>query len=143
MIDGEVFVDQMVEESIARPDLLAFCERVNVIRDEEREKKGRAFARGADIEVFLKNGQMLSKTVDNFLGSYQRPMTDEQMATKFRRLASKALAPENVAVLERVVRNLEAAPTVVELVEVLRGEQPSARSRDDSVKASATPTLGA
>ena len=69
LIDGDVFVDQMVEENIGRPDLLAFCERVDVIRDEEREKKGRAFARGADVEVVLKNGKMLRKTVDNFLGA--------------------------------------------------------------------------
>ena len=101
LIEGDVFVDQMVEENIGRPDLLAICERVDVLRDEEREKRGRPFARGADVEVVLKNGKRAAKTVDNFLGSYQRPMTDEQMATKYRRLASKTLSPEGVAELER------------------------------------------
>jgi aconitate decarboxylase len=126
LIEGEVFVDQMVEENIARPDLLALCNRVDVVRDEEREKKGRPFARGADVEVILKNRKALRKTVDNFLGSYQRPMTDEQMAAKFRRLASKTLSTENVKELEGMVRNLEGAPSVANLVKVLQGEKPHA-----------------
>jgi aconitate decarboxylase len=122
LIDGEVFVDQMVEANIARPDLLALCNRVNVVRSPEREQKGRPFARGADVEVVLTNGRTLQKTVDNFLGSYQRPMTDEQMATKFRRLASKAISPEKVAELERIVRNLEGAPKVAPLALILQGQ---------------------
>ena len=121
LIDGEVFVDQMVEENIARPDLMEFCRRVDVLRSPERETRGRAFARGADVEVVLKNGKTLKKTVDNFLGSYQRPMTDEQMAVKFRRLASKALAPAKVAELEGLVRNLERASSAAPLVRVLQG----------------------
>ena len=121
LIDGEVFIDQMVEDNVGRPDLVDFAKRVNVVRSEERERKGRAFARGVDVEVVLKNGGTLEKTVDNFLGSYQRPMTDEQMATKFRRLASRTLAPENVTELEGIVRNLERASTATKLVDVLRG----------------------
>jgi 2-methylcitrate dehydratase PrpD len=123
LIDGEVFVDQMVEENIARPDLVDFANRVvNVLRSPEREQKGRAFARGADVEVVLKNGTTLQRTVDNFLGSYQRPMTDEQMAAKFRRLAAKALPQEKVALLEEMVQNLERASTVAGLVDTLKGE---------------------
>ena len=121
LIDGEVFVDHMVEKNIARPDILAICERVDVVRDENREKKGRPFARGAAVEVVLKNGKTLTKTVDNFLGSFQKPMSDEQMAQKYRRLAGKTLSPERVAELERTVRNLESATSVAGLVKVLRG----------------------
>jgi aconitate decarboxylase len=78
------------------------------------------------VEVILKNRKALRKTVDNFLGSYQRPMTDEQMAAKFRRLASKTLSTENVKELEGMVRNLEGAPSVANLVKVLQGEKPHA-----------------
>jgi len=123
LIDGEVFVDHMIEENIARPDILEICKRVDVVRDEEREKKGRPFARGAAVEVLLKNGRTLNKTVDNFLGSFQRPMTDEQMAQKYRRLAVKTLPPEGVVELERTIRNLERAPTVAGLVKLLRGSK--------------------
>ena len=122
LIDGEVFVDQMVEENVGREDLVEFARRVNVLRSPEREEKGRAFARGADVEVVLKNGTTLKKTVDNFIGSYQRPMSDEQMAAKFRVLASKSLPADAVDRLERTVWTLEEVPSVRELVAVLQGQ---------------------
>lgn len=121
LIDGEVFVDQMVEQNVSRPDLLEFTRRVNVLRNPEREKKGRPFARGADVEVVLKNGTTLTRTVDNFVGSYQRPMSDEQMAAKFRVLAAKALPADAVDRLERMVWTLEQVPSVRELVTTLQG----------------------
>lgn len=121
LIDGEVFVDQMVEGNIDRPDLLAFARRVDVQRDEEREKKGRPFARGVAVEVTLKNGQILNKVVDNFLGSFQRPMSDEQMAVKYRRLAAKALQPKAVQDVEYFVRNIERETSVLPLIRLLHG----------------------
>ncbi|KVB56922.1 MmgE/PrpD family protein [Burkholderia cepacia] len=120
LIDGEVFVDQMIEENVGRPDLVEFAKRVDVVRSEERERKGRPFARGADVEILLTNGTTLRKTVDNFLGSYQRPMSDEQMATKFRRLASKALPADQVERLEAAVRGLERAGTATDLLRFLQ-----------------------
>jgi len=122
LLEGEVFVDQMVEDNIARGDVLALCNRVDVVRDEAREKKGRAYARGADVEVLLKDGRTLTKTVDNFLGSYQRPMSDEQMAVKFRRLAEKTLSPARTRELERVIRHLEATPSAANVIDLLRAD---------------------
>ena len=129
LIEGEVFVDQMTEENMGRPDLLAFATKVDCQRDVEREKKGRAFARGADVEVVLKDGRVLNKVVDNFLGSWQKPMSDEQMAQKYRRLAAKSLAPEAVQELERLVRHLETVPATTALVQILQGEKPRAAVR--------------
>ena len=124
LTEGEVFVDQMVEENIGRPDLVDLANRVTVVRDVEREKKGRAYARGAAVEVHLKDGRVLNKTYDYYLGSYMRPMSDEQMAAKYRGLAAKTLPDEAVAQVEAVVRQLERAPDVRGLMELLRGARP-------------------
>ncbi len=121
LIEGEAFVDQMTDENMGRPDLLAFARRVDCQRDVEREKKGRAFARGVDVEVVLKDGRVLHKTVDNFLGSWQKPMSDEQMAQKYRRLAAKSLQPDAVRELEGLVRKLESLPAASALVRLLHG----------------------
>ncbi|MHA6730228.1 MmgE/PrpD family protein [Devosia sp. A369] len=121
LIEGEVFVDQMVEENIARPDVLEMCKRVEVLRDEEREKKGRPFARGADVEVLLKNGQTIRRVTDHFRGSFQKPMSQDQMLAKYRRLAGKSLTPQGVAELESLVMELETQPSVTKLIETLRG----------------------
>jgi 2-methylcitrate dehydratase PrpD len=72
------------------------------------------------VEVVLKNGATLTKTVDNFIGSYQRPMSDEQMAAKFRLLAAKALPTDAVERLERSVWTLERMPSVRDLVGTLQ-----------------------
>ena len=114
---------EMVEENIGRPDLVDLANRVTVVRDLEREKKGRPYARGVNVEVRLKDGKTLKKTVDFYLGSYMRPMTHEQMATKFQRLASKTLSPKAVTELEGTVRSLESAPTVTKLIKVLQGDR--------------------
>ena len=119
LIDGDVFVEQMVEDNIARPDLVEFANRVKVVRDPAREAKGRAYARGADVTVTLKNGRVLGKTVDFYLGSAARPLSDAQMAAKFRRLAGKTLAPDKVAEVEKIVGSLESAASVAGLVRVL------------------------
>ncbi len=121
LIEGEVFVDQMVEANIARPDVLDICARVEVLRDEEREKKGRPFARGTDVEVVLKNGASIRRVADHFLGSFQKPMSPEQMLAKYRRLAGKSLAPQDVERLERLVLGIETLPAVTPIVETLRG----------------------
>jgi 2-methylcitrate dehydratase PrpD len=121
LIEGEAFVDQMTDENMGRPDLLAFAKRVDCQRDVQREKKGRAFARGVDVEVVLKDGRVLHKTVDNFLGSWQKPMSDEQMAQKYRRLAARSLQPDAVRELEGLVRKLESVPAASALVRLLHG----------------------
>lgn len=121
LTEGEVFVDQMTDGNIGRADLVDLANRVTVVRDIEREKKGRPYARGAAVQVHLKDGRVLSKTEDFYLGSYMRPMTDEQMAVKYRQLAAKTLAPAAVAELEAVVRRLDDEPNITRLVELLRG----------------------
>ena len=121
LLEGEVFVDQMIENNIARPDVLALCERVEVLRDEEREKKGRPFARGADVEVRLKNGDVLRKVSDHFLGSFQKPMSESQMIGKYERLASKTLAPQAVTQLRDLILNIESQADLTAVLRSLRG----------------------
>jgi 2-methylcitrate dehydratase PrpD len=121
IIEGEVFVDQMVETNIARPDLVALAQRVRTVRDVEREKRGLAFARGATVHVRLKNGQTFSCVQDHFIGSHHQPLTDEQVAAKFRKLAVRTLESEDVGRIEEIVWSLDAIPSVAELADLLRG----------------------
>jgi 2-methylcitrate dehydratase PrpD len=122
LIEGEVFVDQMVEKNIARPDLVELANRVTVVHSPEREQKGRPFARGADVEIRLRNGTTLTKTVDYFLGSFLRPMSSAQMATKYRRLAGRTLTAAKLEELEGLVRELQTVPSALSLLKVLHGK---------------------
>ena len=120
LLEGDVFVDQMVEENIARPDLVDLANRVRNVRTVEREQKGNDYRYGADVEVTLKDGTTLKKTVDFPTGSNFRPLTSEQMASKFRRLAAKALPQSKVAEIEKIVWGLEQEATVQPLITALQ-----------------------
>jgi aconitate decarboxylase len=122
LIEGDVFVDQMVEANVARPDLVELANRVKVVRSEAREKLTREYHRGADVEVLLKNGTVLRKTADFFLGTCERPMSDAQMSEKYRKLASKTLPITDVAAIEACVWGLERETSIARLAGILRGE---------------------
>ncbi|HSW17540.1 MAG TPA: MmgE/PrpD family protein [Ramlibacter sp.] len=127
LAEGKVFVDQMVEANIARPDLVDLARRVKVVRDLEREAKGLQFARGAEVAVTLKNGEVLHQVMDFFVGSHHKPLSREQVLAKFRGLASRTLPASQVARIEAIVWDLEQAPSVMELCKVLGGESRSPR----------------
>lgn len=123
LIEGDVFVDQMIEANIARPDLVEFANRVKVIRSHEREKMPKPYHRGADVEVKLKNGKVLRKTADFFIGTYERPMTDAQMSEKYHKLASKTLLADKVSQIESIVWGLEREESTRKLAGILRNEK--------------------
>ena len=120
LIEGDVFVDQMVEENIARPDLVELTRRIKVIRNIERERKGVEYWNGADLEVKLKNGSILTKSVDFPMGSERRPLTSEQLTAKFRRLAGKTLVRNKIDELESIVWRLEREPSIESLIAALQ-----------------------
>jgi 2-methylcitrate dehydratase PrpD len=123
LIEGDVFVDQMVEENVARPDLVALANKVRVVRSVAREQKGNDYRYGADVEVRLKDGRVLTNTVDFPIGSNQRPLSNEQMANKFRRLAGKVLSEKKVSEMEQIVWDLENVHAASALLDVLRLRQ--------------------
>jgi aconitate decarboxylase len=126
LVEGEVFVDQMVEANIARPDLIALARRVKAVRDPQREQQGRDHARGARVEVKLKDGRTVSKTVDFFIGSHHRPLSNEQVLAKFRKLARNTLPLSACDRIEELVWSVDRLDSVVELSRVLRGTKSAA-----------------
>lgn len=123
LIEGDVFVDQMVEENVGRRDLVDLANRVKVVRSVEREQKGIDYWNGAEVKVKLRNGKTLSKTVDFPVGGDRRPLSAEQLAAKYRRLALKTLPQGSVSELERMVFGIERARSVKPMFDLLRGER--------------------
>jgi 2-methylcitrate dehydratase PrpD len=130
LIEGQVFVDQMVDANIARPDLIELANRVKAVPDPAREQMPHKYHRGASIDVALKNGQTMQKTIDFFVGSHHRPMTRAQVLAKFRDLTSRSLSAGEMARIESIVFDLDHASEVTTLSRVLRGEKrPAGQSR--------------
>jgi 2-methylcitrate dehydratase PrpD len=123
LIEGEVFVDQMVEQNVGRPDLVDLANRIRAVRSAEREQK-RDYdfrpSRGANVEVKLRDGRTLRKTVDFRPGSDQRPLTDEQILRKYHRLAGKVLSETKRKALADHVLALDSASEISSLLTRLR-----------------------
>jgi 2-methylcitrate dehydratase PrpD len=120
LTEGDVFVEQMVEENIARPDLMALTDRVKVVRSVKREKKGTPYRWGCDMTARLKDGRVLTKTVDWALGSEKRPLSNAQIREKYRRLARTALPEDKVATVESEISGLESRLSPAALMAALR-----------------------
>jgi len=112
-----------VEKNVARPDLVELANRVKTVRDPAREQQPPQYHRGASVEVKLKSGETLHKTVDFFVGSHHRPLSEAQVVAKFRNLASRTLPLEQISKIEDIVFNLERASETATLSRVLRGEK--------------------
>jgi 2-methylcitrate dehydratase PrpD len=121
VIEGRAFVDQMVEANIARPDLVALAGRVRAVRCVERERQPASLHRGASVQVRLKDGRVLHRTVDHYLGSHHRPLSEEQVLAKFRQLAARTVPPEAVAAIEHGVLRLQQHASIEPLVRALQG----------------------
>jgi 2-methylcitrate dehydratase PrpD len=121
LIEGDVFIDQMIDANVGRPDLVALANRVQVVRDPEREKKSELYRRGCSMEVMLTSGTILRKTVDFAPGTEHEPLGADEISAKFRRLAARTFPEPRIAAIEKRVCELDGAASAAPLIEALRG----------------------
>jgi 2-methylcitrate dehydratase PrpD len=106
-VDRDLFVDQVTEKSIRRPDVLKTTKKMEVVEDPEFEAVGDEGRHGVIMEVKLQDGATYTEKVLHAKGSDKHPMTREEVLQKFRLLASRALSKSRVEKLEDTLLNLE------------------------------------
>lgn len=121
LADGDAFVDQFTAERIADPELVAFSRRVTVTPDPQIDAGGDALRHATRIEVALTDGRVLSDHRTHARGSAASPMTDDEVRTKFRKLARKALGADEVSALEQTVARIEELTDLSLLERALAG----------------------
>ncbi len=108
LLDGEVSPAQYAPERIVREDVQNLLRRVTVRPDEELSRR---FPREMPcrIQIKLKDGQSLNREKQDYEGFYTRPLSWEQAAAKFERLAASSTdAKRRAAIVETVARLEEA-----------------------------------
>jgi 2-methylcitrate dehydratase PrpD len=117
---GEVFVDQFTEASIRDPETINFIrQRIQQVADPELDKLGPKVRHASWIEVFLRDGRRLMRRCDHRKGSFQNPMSRDEVRQKFRRLAVTVLPSERIDRLEEMVWNLESVEDVRSLADLM------------------------
>jgi len=102
LMEGKALLEQFSEGKIADPKILDLAKRVEIVLDEEIEKVyPDRFAN--KVEVILKNGDRFETRIDFPKGSAENPMSFDQVAEKFKSLASKVLPSKRIdAIVEKI-----------------------------------------
>jgi 2-methylcitrate dehydratase PrpD len=80
--------------------------------------------RPARMEVKLLSGETLTETVERPIGGFDRPLSDQELAEKFRQLAGMILPPAAISALEQMLKRLPDLEDVCILSPLLKGELP-------------------
>ena len=96
------------DETANRDDLIGLRRRVSVMPD--------ASGPGSTVDIQLKDGRVLSQTVDVARPVRDLPAQQAQIERKFRHLAEPALGSTAASQIVDICRDLEAAPDVAGLL---------------------------
>ena len=118
LLEREVFVDQFSEKMVADPGRLALLRKVEVRHDPGITARGRAYRHMVRVEIHLKNGTVLKKTMEKELGSDTFPSA-ERIIAKFETLARHALPQPQVQEILGAVMNLDNLADAATLARLL------------------------
>lgn len=102
LIKGSLWLDDFTEEKIKDAKVRALMQKIEVRRSEEFT---RAYpeANCSRIEVITKSGEKHVREIRYAKGHPKNPMTDQEIETKFRKLAEPVLKPSQIKqILDRL-----------------------------------------
>ncbi len=119
LLEGDVFVDQFSEASIADPARMALAEKVKVVADPSIIARGSRFRHSVRVELFFDDGTIEEQTVDTPRGSERQFASDSEVIAKFEKLACHTLAERQVHLIRDTVLQLEKVADVLTLTQLL------------------------
>ena len=118
-LEGNIFIDQFTEEKIKDPRIIEFSRKVGVNPDPELDKLGPEFRHVVIAEITTVDGRTFSRRVETARGSDLRPMSTDEVISKFRLLAGKVLSDKRIDELQNAVQSLENMDNVSSLANLL------------------------
>ena len=122
LLEGDVFVDQFTEAMVADPERMRVSEIVSVKEDPAITARGNRYRHMVRVEVKLKNGGVLEKTVEAPRGSEDHFATDADVIEKFRKLAARRIADRQIEQVIDQVMHAERLPSAATLLNALRNK---------------------
>jgi aconitate decarboxylase len=119
LLDGNVFVDQFTAQKIVDPVRIAFADKVKVVADPDIMARGSEFRQMVRVEVFLKDGAVLTEIVETPRGSERSFASKADVVEKFENLAGHVIPAGQVAAIREAVLNLETLPDSSRLAHLL------------------------
>lgn len=106
LLDGEVGAEQLAPSRIRKRDIQDLMGRVRV-------QSMRSYTRRypeempCHVELTMRNGSLLRHEKADYRGHYLRPLSWEQVISKFERLAGGVMSPESMRRIQTAVAGLE------------------------------------
>jgi len=113
LLDGQVGLNQFTDEKVLDPKAQELLKRVKLVHPE-----GTSFNEAVTIR--LKDGRDLCHEVASPKGDPQNPLTDEELAAKYRDCAGIVLSPEDTQNSFDMVSHFEDLENVCKLMDLLR-----------------------
>ncbi|MCJ2067693.1 MmgE/PrpD family protein [Methylobacterium sp. J-030] len=108
LVHGSVRLDAVAPERLADPQVQALMRRVTMVVDPECEAAFPA-RRSAVVTITLTDGRSLTQRQPTRKGDPDAPLTDDELADKFRELASPAVGDAAARDLLTTLRTLDTA----------------------------------
>jgi len=107
LLEGDVFVDQFPESCVTDPARMALAEVVEVHHDPEITARGSAYRHMVRVEVHLKDGYRMERTVEAPRGSEHKFASEADVVAKFEKLARHVFPVRQIEELRDAVLGLE------------------------------------
>jgi len=110
IIRGKAGEDEYSDAAVRDPDTVALRKKVRAVASDNMPKASVA------VVITTKDGRRLEKYIEHALGSLERPMTDDQLDTKFTDLCVPILGEDATSELNKICRKVTALDNVVDLI---------------------------
>jgi aconitate decarboxylase len=107
LLEGDCFVDQFTEDKVADPQRMTLSEKVEVVHDPAITAKGAQARHTVNVEVELRDGARMQRTVEAARGSERKFASEQEIVDKFDKLAARAFGATRRAELRDAVLNAE------------------------------------
>ena len=119
LLEGDCFVAQFQPGAERDPRRMALAERISVLADPAITAKGAKHRHEVRVEVALRDGRRLTRTLETPRGSDQNFASQADIVAKFEKLAAHALPAKRVTELRDAVLALEKERDAARLSELL------------------------
>ena len=120
--DGNVLPSSFEEEKLRDPRIWATLPKIKVVADSEIDALFPAVKR-AIVRITTTGGEVYEEQVDHAKGSPENPMSDDDIAAKFRANAAAVLTPEKQRQVIEATWALEDFADIGEYMQLLIGDR--------------------
>ena len=128
LVDGDVTLDTFNEDRLSDPRLLNLIDKTVIVEDEEMNC---GYPRGIPnhVTITCANGTKVNNRVDFPRGHSGNPMTDDEVAAKFNRMANGVIGEKTAAQILDRAWNLDSLKDITPLFAFSVGDSKPSRPR--------------